>query len=325
MFSIPFSHLFFEISTYILFIICFRHAAKQKVRRNERMAILISGTFYGILLETMTIYQLHAYKYGAFLVMFHGEIPLTIGIGWGIILYSAIIIADSLKLSFAAWVAAVGLLGLGIDTTMDVMAVRTGMWRWFAIDSFDGRFLAQDQDWFGVTFGNYYAWFIVLISAAAFIRLYNLNSASNIFILVLKCIAVIGSSVIVLGVLDQIYVSYVNHKWWPVLLEIFSAVFVIIYSSLRRDGQHRDKSAFSGMPAYVVPFFFHVYFTDLMILAVFQPSIIYDSEMKELFLSQLPALLCISLALLAATVYIHVTTYKKMHLLKNIYSETITD
>lgn len=325
MFSIPLSHLFFELATYILFIICLRHAVRQGVRSRERMAILISGTFYGLLLETMTIYQLHSYKYGSFLIMFHGEIPLTIGIGWGIILYSAIITADSLKLSFPAWVAIVGLFGLGIDATMDVMAVRTGMWNWYVLNSFDGKFLTADQDWFGVTFGNYYAWFIVLTSAAFFMRLYKLNSVSNIFILILKCIAAIGSSVVVLGVLDQIYVTYVNHTWWPILLEIISAVSVIIFSLFKKDGKLRDSSAFIGMPAFIVPLFFHFYFTGLMICAIFQPSVIYDSEMKRLFLSQMPVLLPLSLVLFASTVYIHIITDRKLHQLQSSFASAITN
>lgn len=312
MFKVPLSHLIFEISTYILFVICLWHAARQKDRYRELLAILISGTLYGLLLETMTIYQLHSYKYGVFLIMFHNEIPLTIGIGWGIILYSAIITADSLKLSFPAWVATVGLFGLGIDATMDVMAVRTGMWRWYLLNSYDGRFLAPDQDWYGVTFGNYYAWFIVLTSVVAFIRLFKMNSSPNLFALILKCSAVIVSSIVVLGVLDQLYVAYANHTWWPVLLEIIIAVSVISFSLLKRSGVSRDTSAFMGAPALIVPLFFHLYFTGLIICAVFQPSIIYDSDMKNQFRSQVPVLLIISSTLLVITVVLHMITNKRV-------------
>lgn len=312
MFTIPLSHLLFEFATYILLVMCFWHAVSQKDRYRELLAILISGTLYGLILEAMTIYQLHSYKYGAFLVMFHNEIPLTIGIGWGIILYSAIITADSLKLSFPAWVATVGLFGLGIDATMDVMAVRTGMWRWYLLNSYDGRFLAPDQDWFGVTFGNYYAWFIVLTSAAAFIRLLKMNSSPNLFTLVLKCSAAIVSSIVVLGVLDQLYVAYANHTWWPVLLEIILAISVISLSLLKKNGVSRDAFGFMGAPALIVPLFFHLYFTGLIICAIFQPSIICDSDMKNQFRSQVPVLLTISSTLLVIAVVFHMITKKRV-------------
>src|SRR5437868_2132415 len=93
-----------------------------------------TGVLYGLTLETLTIFQLHAYQYGHFLIMF-GPVPLAIAVGWGIILYSAMAFADALALPAWAAPALVGLLGLNIDLSMDAIAIRLQMWQWHGITS----------------------------------------------------------------------------------------------------------------------------------------------------------------------------------------------
>jgi hypothetical protein len=77
----------------------------------------------------------------------------------GIILYSAMTCADSLSFPLWAAPALVGLLGLNIDLAMDAVAIRLDMWHWLGY--------AGNQEWFGVPYVNFYAWFIVLCSCSA--------------------------------------------------------------------------------------------------------------------------------------------------------------
>lgn len=88
-----------------------------------------------------------------------GPVPLSIAVGWAIILYSAMAFADSLALPAWATPALVGLLGLNIDLAMDAVAIRLNMWHWLAYTS--------NQEWFGVPYANFYARFIVLCSCSA--------------------------------------------------------------------------------------------------------------------------------------------------------------
>ncbi len=52
---------------------------------------------FGVLLEWATIRQLEAYRYGRFLIMF-GEVPIAIGVSWGLIIYSARLFSDTTSL-----------------------------------------------------------------------------------------------------------------------------------------------------------------------------------------------------------------------------------
>src|SRR2546428_9713039 len=101
----------FEVLAYACLGLCIWHALHQGPLRRARLIELGTGVLYGLTLETLTIVQFHAYQYGRFLIMF-GPVPLAIGVGWGIILYSAMTFADAFALGAWAAPALVGLLGL---------------------------------------------------------------------------------------------------------------------------------------------------------------------------------------------------------------------
>jgi hypothetical protein len=92
----------FEFSMYLLFSICLFYA----VRKSRRDVIyLLGGLAFGLTLEYIEVISDMGYTYGRFMVMFgHAphDIPLCIGIGWSIIMYSARQFSDSLGLNF--WV-----------------------------------------------------------------------------------------------------------------------------------------------------------------------------------------------------------------------------
>jgi hypothetical protein len=302
----------FEGCMYALFIICFVHAMRQGSRATERVALLLTGTVYGVILESLTIYQLHAYYYGHFLIMFHDQVPLAIGVGWGIILYSGVAFADALRLTGAAWAATVGLLGLGIDLTMDAVAIRLGMWNWrFASAGMlpsptSTRLIAPDLQWFGVPFGNFYAWFIVLVSVAALFRAINpAVDGSNVVAVAGKCLLAILGSVTVLIVLDQAYVSLTYGQWWPVAVEIGGALAVIAFGFRGKGAIVRDMDAIRGLPALAVPLTFHGFFLGMLIVLSFVPALMPRADMTHALPAQFAPLLAISLAVALASVGTH--------------------
>ncbi|WP_332881753.1 carotenoid biosynthesis protein [Methanosarcina horonobensis] len=119
------------------------------------------GVLFGLLLEWATIQQLNAYEYGCFLVML-GPVPVVIGVAWGTIIYSVRSFSD--KTNLPEWARPVldGLMALNIDLSMDAIAIRLGMWDW-------GN--GFDYQYFGVPYNNFWAWFWVVFSFSASLRL----------------------------------------------------------------------------------------------------------------------------------------------------------
>src|SRR5258708_20121311 len=80
----------FELVLLALFGLCLRHALRFGPARVWQ---LVAGVVFGVLLETATIQQLHAYHYGRFLLML-GDVPLMVGVAWGVIIYTPPLFSD---------------------------------------------------------------------------------------------------------------------------------------------------------------------------------------------------------------------------------------
>ncbi|AKB18496.1 hypothetical protein MSWHS_1633 [Methanosarcina sp. WWM596] len=142
----------------MLFLACLQNAWQQG---SWVVWQLLSGVLFGLLLEWATIQQLDAYEYGRFLVML-GPVPVVVGVAWGTIIYS--VRSFSEKTNLPEWARPVldGLMALSIDLSMDAIAIRLGMWDW-------GKGL--DYQFFGVPYNNFWAWFWVVFSYSASLRL----------------------------------------------------------------------------------------------------------------------------------------------------------
>src|ERR1700733_12578520 len=84
-----------EICMYLLFILCLRHAIKRGI---ADVSYLLGGLLFGLILEYVNVISNMGYTYGKFVIMFgHSpfDIPLCIGIGWSIIMYTARLFSDS--------------------------------------------------------------------------------------------------------------------------------------------------------------------------------------------------------------------------------------
>jgi hypothetical protein len=137
---------------------CLLHASRQG---RFQVLELLCTVLYGFLLEWLTIKQLSAYHYGQFLVMIDGA-PLAVALGWAVIIYSCMGFTSRLRLAEPARPILDALLALNIDVALDVVAVRLGMWAWHGVE--------LDQQWFGVPWANFLAWFIIVWSFSGSIR-----------------------------------------------------------------------------------------------------------------------------------------------------------
>lgn len=151
--------LSFELLMLVLLALCAVHA--WQAGGPSRLWQLLAGVGFGLLLEWATIQQLHAYTYGKFVMMLGEEVPVAIGIGWGVIIYSVGLFVDGVAMPGWSKPVLAGLLALNIDLAMDAVAIRLGFWDW-------GQGLAYE--YFGVPYPNFWAWFWVVFSFCVGLR-----------------------------------------------------------------------------------------------------------------------------------------------------------
>jgi hypothetical protein len=212
-----------------------------------RVVELIFGLIYGVLLEWMTLRQLQAYEYGQFLVMFDGA-PLAIGLGWAVIIYSSMEFSSRLQMPALARPFLDGLLALNIDLAMDTIAIRMKMWTWGV--------LPLDQEWFGVPWGNFWAWFIVVTSFSAFLRIFRAASSYRLWRIVYVPFAFM-LSIVVLFITNRLFaiVLHPNDLGFAGMALLIGCGLVIVLTARPRVG---------GGPldpvVLAVPLVFHVFF-----------------------------------------------------------------
>lgn len=269
-------YLIFELATYALFIACLWHAARQG---RFRVLELLVSLLYGVLLELMTLRQLSAYRYGQFWIMID-DAPLSIGAGWAVIIYSAMAFSSRLEMPEAARPFLDGLLALNIDLAMDTIAIRLGMWTW--------GMLSLEQEWFGVPWGNFWAWYIVVTSYSAFLRALRPWRRHRILGWLYPLPGLL-LSLAVLAITNRLYASLltpIGGGFLGMLLLIGSGIFIV--ASVRPRVQE------PGPPdpvALAVPVVFHLLFMGA--------GIAYG------FYAQTPALAVIGITMLFVGVAVH--------------------
>lgn len=158
-----------ELCMYILFVLCLYHAWKKGP---GHMAYLLGGLGFGLLLEYVNVRASAGYVYGKFWVMFGNapkDIPLCIGMGWAVIMYTARLVTDALNMPIWAAAAVDTLLAINIDLSMDVVAYRLHMWHWDWENRTGAEFSLTGQ-WFGIPYGNFYGWLLVVFYYSVFAR-----------------------------------------------------------------------------------------------------------------------------------------------------------
>jgi hypothetical protein len=251
--------IIFEAIMLILLYFCIQHAWRHE--RWPAIWALFAGVIFGWLLEWVTIKQLSAYEYGDFFLKI-GPLPLSIGIGWGVIIYSAMLFSNASSLPEWARPLLDALLALNIDLAMDAIAIRLGMWDW-------GQ--ALDFNYFGVPYANFWAWFWVVFSFSASLRLLtNLPRWAGRWLaplgaILLGTLVVLGTNALIVFVLRPIG-----------LYEASNAI--VLFGGLAMVAALNPK--FNICPvdpvAFWVPFAFHSYFlvAGLISGALFQPPLL---------------------------------------------------
>ena len=264
--------ILFELTVYIQFAICLRHAWKHGA---PNLLKLLAGALFGVLLELATIRQLNAYQYGQFTLMVL-DVPLCIGVAWSCIIYAVMEFSDGSSLPYWTRPILDGLLALNIDLALDTIAIRLGFWDW-------GQGL--DFQYFGVPYANFWAWFWVVSSFSFGYRLMALRSdwigkwLPSFFgiIIGLACVMFINAFITFIIPFD-----YHTLTIAPVFI---SALFIVIVSRPRFYQTPVDSLAFW------VPFLTHFY----LLAAGLISGVILDP----------PALLWIALSMFVLALILH--------------------
>jgi hypothetical protein len=137
-------------------------------RRGPRaMAELLAGALFGLLAEQAAIWagaltgRPDAYRYGNFAWMLTPDVPVVVVAAWGALLYAAMQYSDSLGIPRWLRPAADGLYALMLDLSMEVAAVRLGLWQWRT---------DPGAQWFGVPYSNFGGWLLVALLFSITIR-----------------------------------------------------------------------------------------------------------------------------------------------------------
>ena len=143
-------YLLLEVSATAFFI----GAAVAALRRGRLPFFeLISAASFGILLEELDQLIFQTYHYNPDWVLEVDRAPVVIGLTWALIIAGAMRITDALGVRRRYAPVVDSVLAISLDLAFDAIAIRMGLWTWVGIDPGDG--------WFGVPYGNFYAWLFV--------------------------------------------------------------------------------------------------------------------------------------------------------------------
>jgi uncharacterized membrane protein len=260
--SVPLSYTLFEILGIVLFIICAIFRIKKKDMPTIAIIMeLLAILAFGMTLEILAVLS-GSYSYPPFNLMLF-NVPLIIGIGWSVILFTAMWLTDSFKMPEWSRIFVDAFLALLIDLNMDAVAIRdiytfdstsSGMWAWR---------IPLDTEWFGVPWSNFAGWWLIIVSMSTALRLtrYFARKQNNVIINIIYPIIAyfIGNMFLFLtGMLIQIFPSLVIF-----LIQMALSLFIIAWKWREANQKITLKT---DLPIFLVPISFHASFLSLLLI-----------------------------------------------------------
>jgi hypothetical protein len=235
-----------------LFLLSLIHALRRR-HPLPRSLELLAFTLYGLGLESAAV-GADLYDYGPFALKLGGA-PLTIALGWGVIGVSAMALSDRLDLPQWGKPFLDAPLALLIDLGMDAVAVRSGMWDWG---------LALDEQWFGVPYDNFLAWWVVV-----FVMSSALRSGRYLATWYRRRWLEVGYPLLALALALPLFVwlllTFKDVFGLGTLLPLLAASGFVLATTLRGVQRPIGPSGGRGTPAVWVPRAFHLFFLALLL------------------------------------------------------------
>ncbi|MHA1673929.1 MAG: carotenoid biosynthesis protein [Promethearchaeota archaeon] len=159
----------FEVMIIVIYAIAIGLLIKS--RDYTRIGELINGTIFGIMLEYLNIIFFEGYLYHPDFWLQAGavpdNVPLVIGMAWGLLGICTRAIADRFDLPTVVTLLFATILAVTFDLYLDIVAVRLegGFWVWFG---FPENWDITNIGLYGVPWGNYIGWFSVMFYLGLF-------------------------------------------------------------------------------------------------------------------------------------------------------------
>ncbi len=243
-------NILFELLMILLAILCLIDIKNKSKALLQDSISLLMGILYGVFLEIMTINAFHFYSYGNFLLMFY-DVPISIGIGWGVIIYAGKSISKKFQLNKFQTAIISGLLALNIDLSMDIIAVKLHFWNWG---------FGSSYEYFFIPFGNFYAWFNVVSSFVFFLLFFEsynsilVNKLSGIISFVCSLLWVLLSNLFYVDIIPNNFWAHFIVTWGLIglaliyIISIFSKNNIIVFQSY----SITSKSVFTGFHLFFI-------------------------------------------------------------------------
>jgi uncharacterized membrane protein len=276
-----------EIMSIALFLICSWHALRVK-HSKQRFLELGMAAVFGILLEELNVLLSGGYYvYGRDFLIILDQAPLAIGLGWAVIIYSAMSISDAYGFDERVKPFFDAIQAILIDLSMDAVAIRLGFWRWS---------IALTDGWFGVPGGNFFGWMFVVAIFSSYTRLirYLEEKKKDKRFLALQLVAppicypaLYGFLILYLVIATTLFTTEVQRL---IIVAVQIAVFslIVLASTIRRGLRTRSRVE---LPMSLIQLTFHLVF----LITLFITNMYMD----------IPAMIPIAIVLLITEVVLH--------------------
>ena len=176
--SLQFWYAFLQFGVIVTFFVTALRAWKHS---RARFVELLTAFLFGLLLEQGDIFLFGTYRYNENWILL-GDVPIAIALTWALIIAGAMNITEALGIwttddgrptrkagsSFVRRLSSVVVPSMAdavwailLDLAIDAIAIRLGLWTWT---------IRADEGWFGVPWGNFFAWLFVAFWFSFFTR-----------------------------------------------------------------------------------------------------------------------------------------------------------
>lgn len=263
------SHYLIELGAYMILIILLWSAWKKG---RFWVLTLLTGIFFGLILEALNMQVFHAYEYGTFLIVLPGQLPLAVGVGWGMIIYAAMLTSAALGVVWWIRPFMVGLLALMIDFTLDPIASQQGLCLWVWAPE-------QEAFVFGIPPRNFFSWFFVAFGFSLFWyilnRKFKLENQSLFKQVGALLIILILSMVFLFAAIISIRVT-TQGALLSVLL-ILGAVLLISTLLIWRYARPIKRENPINLPVLLVPLYFYAYAILAILIWIRDPQMLLST------------------------------------------------
>ncbi len=258
--TVPASYLIFEILGVVFLVICGYFRIKKADLGVTRVIMELFGILlFGLLLEILAVsIGLYTYPPALFAMMIF-NVPIIIGIGWSVILFSAMWFTDSLEMPEWSRVIFDAFLAVLIDLGMDAVAIRdvyseSGMWAWK---------INFTEEWFGVPWFNFSAWWFIAFSISLAIRICRKLAKrwDNRFF---NAVYPVVASILGIGILTvSSFITRFDFNMLVLIIQMILSISVIVW---KWRGIQNPITVKEDFPVYLIPLSFHCGFILLMLV-----------------------------------------------------------